>query len=584
MPSPTPSLTSTETRESPEDTPAFPATTRTLALRPAEFAVGGIHLTRFPVENRHHTALHIRLRIPDEFREWLSTTPDELALGPGESQLISLHTDIGKARHAVRTGSSPNGYVELVYRRLHPASRGMAPETPHTGTVQVRLPFASCPNCKRSLESAMASGEIELVPEYCPYCFERLRPCPVCGTLNSWLATRCILDEQHVLRKGPDWGTLGGSPAHEGSVEEKGIPTLTRRWSFPTVPPARREARLVWSAPVSAYGLVAAAAATYDGEAHLYAFDIRNGAPLWDAYPLPDPVYPDRGGAALADGRLYAATVEGVCVAVDAQRGTRTWETSVAGRVYGAVVPAGGTGLLLVTAVREDNTGTLYLLHRESGEVRGSIALPGPPDTAPAYAQGMAFTHDDRGNICGVDLETREIRWKKPCDEGFDAAPVVRDGLVFSISSGGTAWCHQAESGEEVWQVAVTNAPFAGTPAHDGPLLYMPANDGLHLFSASAGKAVRRYPQRMPVRSAPIVAGGTVFFGGTDGIIYGASAGRPLEKLYETTGIGSQLVAAPALSDDTLFFAATNGVLYALMQIPPLPPGPSPEGGRPVGN
>jgi len=561
------------------DVPAFPADTQILVLSPGEFATGGIHTATFSLRNPHHALLHIRLRPADSCKEWLSVTPAEMALGPGESQSAAIHTDIDKARRLVRAGASPNGYIELTYHRLYPSIREVESGKSATGTLQVRLPFISCPACKRSLESAIATGEIDTTPDFCPFCFERLRPCPICGTLNSWLVQHCIQDERHVVRKGPDWGTLGGSPRHEGSIEAKGIPALTRRWSFPTVAPNRRESALVWSAPVAAYGIVAAAAATYDGEAHLYAFDAETGAPLWESYPLPDPVYPDRGGAALAGGKLFAATVEGICVAVDAQRGTRLWETSLNNRVYGAVVPAGEQGPLLVTAITDGAQGRLYALDVEKGNILRRTDLPGPPDTSPAYADGLVFCHDDRGNLTAVDLLTAEIRWSVMCDAGFDSAPVVYEGNVFSLSSGGVAWCHQAQTGEEVWRVAVTNSPFSGTPAHDGTLLYMPANDGLHLFSGVAGKAVRRYPLRMPIRSAPIIAGGTLYFGATDGNIYGASAGRGLEKLYETTGVGSQFVAAPAMSEGTLFFAATNGVLYALSQVPPLPPIPSMERG-----
>jgi hypothetical protein len=53
-----------------------------------------------------------------------------------------------------------------------------------------------------------------------------------------------------------------------------------------------------------------------------------------------------------------------------------------------------------------------------------------------------------------------------------------------------------------------------------------------------------------------------------DGAIYGAAAGRPLEKLYETATTGSQIVAAPAFADGLLFVVATNGVLYALAYDP----------------
>ena len=108
-------------------------------------------------------------------------------------------------------------------------------------------------------------------------------------------------------------------------------------------PPA---AKTPWAGahPAAAYGLVAASAATPAGEAFLFGFDALTGATLWEPYPLPAPVYPDRGGVALAGGYLYAATVDGACVGVDALRGTRVWETRPGGgafQVYGAVVPVG---------------------------------------------------------------------------------------------------------------------------------------------------------------------------------------------------------------------------------------------------
>ena len=91
---------------------------------------------------------------------------------------------------------------------------------------------------------------------------------------------------------------------------------------------------------------------------------------------------------------------------------------------------------------------------------------------------------------------------------------------------------------KRVWDLVVTNVALAGTPAHDGALIYLPSDDGLHLVSATSGRAVRRYPLRQPVRSAPVVLGGAVIWGATDGTVYGVGAGHGMEKLYETVGRG----------------------------------------------
>lgn len=546
------------------ETVEFPADTRTLPLSAGEFAARNSALSRFTLRNDHSSILHVRLA-PSQ--SWISVTPDEVALGPGERQAVHVHTDTVKAREAAREGAGPAIPIHLHYQRIYPAVRGVpSPQTvpPTSGAVFLNLPIATCPACKRHLDEAIATGEAEEVPEVCPYCYERLRPCPACGALNSWLARRCVRDEKHIVRTAPDWGMLGGTPAHSGSLLERSPAGLSRRWSYPGVAPARREARLSWSAPVAAYGLVAAAAATADGDAHLYAFDAFTGAPLWDPYPLPDPVYPDRGGAAIAGGNLYAATVEGACVAVDAQRGTRIWETILPGCVYGSVIPASDDGPLLVPIATEPGAGALIVVDSHTGKLLHQIALTGPPDSAPAFAKGRIFVHDDRGILTAIDLASGEVRWTAHCGAGFDAAPVVTDEFVYSATSTGVALCHRTDTGEKVWELPVTNAPFGGTPALDGNLLYLPADDGLHLVGANAGKAVRRYPVRQPVRSAPVVAGGTLFFGATDGNVYGAAPGRPLEKLYETGSVGSQIIAAPAFADGALFVVATNGVLYSL--------------------
>ncbi len=559
----------TAEREAP---PPFPADRNALSLRRAELSAGAVVTLRFTLRNESAEAV-LHVRVSPAAASWMSVLPTETALGPGEQQPVVVQIDTEGVTKAMKAEGPPTVPISLAYQYLHSKGQGDESAGAGNGAVFLRLPTSICPACHRYLEEDDTTGQI---PDVCPFCFERLRACPVCGAPNSWLTRTCILDETHIVRAAPDWAVLGGEPAHRGSRPEVQRPaalSLSRRWSYPNVAPFRREQMLAWSAPAAAYGLVAAAAATTEGEAHVYAFDAITGAPLWDPFPLQAPVYPDRGGVAISGGRLFAADVNGVVVCLDVLRGTRIWETQLDGaaRVYGSVVPT-GTGLLLVSSATADGLGCLFLLETETGRVRRQVALPGPSDSTPAFAGGRAFVHTDSGHLVAVDVTDGRTLWSVHCvgaddrasGTGFDSAPVISEGHVFSASATGTVWSHIAETGEIAWSLAVTNSPFAGTPAHDGTLLYLPADDGVHLVSSQTGRAVRRYPTRLPVRSAPVVLGTSVFFGATDGVVWGAMPGRTLERLYETSTTGSQIIAAPAASDGALFLTATNGVLYAL--------------------
>lgn len=545
----------------------FPADLRTLVLSPADYLAGGTKTLRFHLTNSDpQTALYVKL---SGTADWLSLAPQETALAPGEKQAIAVTVRVDAARAQLQAGGPPAAPITLLSQRLGGA--GSSPLPTMSAMVYVRLPVAICPSCERTLDADLSDGAS--IPAFCPFCFERLRPCPICSTPNTWRAQQCIADSSHIVRGNADWPVLGGDSGHTGSrdLNSLGLPAvregmnvaLTRRWSYPSVPPSRAENVLFWSAPAAAYGMVAAAAATAEGDAHIYAFQSDTGAPLWDPYPLSDPVYPERGGVTIHEGQLYAATVEGLLICADALRGTRLWERALEGKVYGAPVASTPEGPLLVPLVTP-NGGGLAQIGLAQGTSVSLTPLEGPVMTAPAYADGRVLVHDDSGVLSCLALETGQLLWRANGLGQFQAAPLVYEGKVYSATNTGKVFAHELQTGKELWQVEVTSAVLAGTPACDGSLLYLPGEDGIHLVSAALGRAVRRYPTRRPVRSSPVVLGGTLLFGVTDGDVYGAAPGRTMERLYETGTIGSQIIAAPALADGAVFLTSTNGVLYSL--------------------
>lgn len=545
----------------------FPADLRTLILSPTDYLAGGVRSLRFHLTNSDpQTALYVKLSCE---ADWVSLSPQEAALGPGEKQAVAVTVKVDTARAQLQAGGPPATPIALLSQRLGGA--GLSPLPTMSATVYVRLPVAICPSCEKTLDADLSDGAT--VPAFCPFCFERLRPCPICSTPNTWRARQCIADSSHTVRGLLDWTVLGGGPGHFGlrdpvdlgvaPLREGAGFSLTRRWSFPSVPPTRSEQTLYWSAPIAAYGMVAAAAATSEGDAHIYAFQSDTGAPLWDPYPLADPVYPERGGVTLNEGKLYAATVEGLLVCADALRGTRLWERTLAGKVYGAPVPSTPGSPLLVPLVTPEG-GALAQVGVELGDGICMTPLEGPVMTAPAFFDGKVLVHDDSGVLSCIELTTGKLLWRSNGLGKFQASPIAYDGRVYSATDTGKVFAHEIQTGKELWQVEVTSVALSGTPACDGSLLYLPGEDGVHLVSAALGRAVRRYPTRRPVRSSPVVIAGSLLFGVTDGDIYGAAPGRTMERLYETGTISSQIITAPALADGALFLTSTNGVLYSL--------------------
>ena len=538
----------------------FPANLSSLTLPAQEFAMATEHEMRFELTNTKKGVLHVKLA---SSVKWITVFPDEIALGEEEKQPILVRVNLTKARETLQSGGNYVAPIQVAYQSL---IRGNA-QPAQNAEVYVRLPVALCPSCQTPVDTNLKDGL--QIPDQCPNCYERLRPCPVCGTPNSWLAARCIADDDHVIRNSANWQMLGGNAAHTGVYAQKAPAALFKRWAYPLSTP-RPDNALAWSAPVAAYGMVLGAAALPSGEAYLHAFEALKGSPVWEPFPLPDPIYPERGGICIAEGRVFAATVEGGVLALDILRGTRVWETKVDGRVFGSIITSSETGPLLIPAAHRDGKkGAIFLLDTATGGLLQTIEIPGVSDVTPTVYNTTAYVHDDSGTLTAIDITTGKILWQVTRPTDFDASPIVlatEDGniRVFSAGMDGTVCAYEATTGKEIWSVSLTNGPIAGTPACDGTLLYLPAHDGLHIINAATGKAIRRHPTPRPVRASPVLLEGTVFYAVGDGNVYGMEAGKSPERIYETGTYGSQIIAPPAVSDQTYFVAATNGVLYAL--------------------
>ncbi len=493
--------------------------------------------------------LHVGVKSPVP---WLELYPAEFALAPTEAQGVTAEFRPERAGQAALAPARIVLFGQYLALQAGDAD-ALPPDVEFS--IAVTPPLSNCPHCAADLPEGARE---------CRRCGERIRLCPVCGTPNTWLAAVCRLNPRHVIRAEGDWQAApGGNAAHALMLDRPLGAHLARRWSVPAFPPSRAADTLEWSAPLAAFGMtIASAIDSAAGRAAIYAFETATGGALWD-FDLPDSqgIYPDRGALALSEeGRLYAATLGGSVLAMDAIRGTRVWETKVEGSVYGGVTVAGDA--LLVPA-----GSTVAVLNRADGRGLHSLPIGGRLDTAPAFSDGLVYAAGDDKRVSAFDLLTGEIRWTAETDGPYNAAPLVSGGVVYAATMAGTLYGLDALTGAIRWRTSVSSKSVAVTPAlsADG-LLFAAADDGfVHVVAAATGNLIRsRRISSAPLRSAPVCSGHTVFVGADDGSVYSLDADYAVQRAYETTP-GTRLAAAGlALYGDTLACAATNGVLYVL--------------------
>ena len=518
----------------------------------AEHALGTNKVARRVATVRNDSGravLHVGVKSPVP---WLEVYPSEFALAPAERQAVTAELRPEKAGHAALAAASVSLFGQyLAVSALDAADLPGDLEL----SIAVLPPLSNCPHCAADLPE----GATE-----CRRCGERIRLCGVCGTPNTWLAKVCRLSAVHVLRTESDWRmSPGGDESHALSSTQTLGTQLARRWSFPAFAPARASDALEWSAPLAAFGMVIASGInTAANSAGIYAFELATGAALWD-FDLPDAtgLYPDRGGLALSDdGLLYAATLGGSVLAMDAIRGTRRWEAKVAGPVYGGLTLS--DALLLVPA-----GDALLVLDRLAGAVLRTLPLGGQSDTAPAVWGGGVFVAGDMREVRAFHLAIGAEVWAMETNGPFNAAPLVRDGVVYAATMTGTVYALDTATGEVRWQTSVSSRGISVTPAlsADG-LLFVACDDGfLHVVASQTGSLIRsKRVSAAPLRSSPVCSGHTVFAGADDGFLYSLDAEYVVRRVYGTSP-GTRLgTAGPALYGDYLVCAATNGVLYVL--------------------
>jgi len=221
-----------------------------------------------------------------------------------------------------------------------------------------------------------------------------------------------------------------------------------------------------------------------------------------------------RQGPVVADGRVFAAAIEGGVHAFDLQTGKQVWEfrTDKKADIRLSGGPGVGEGLVVVGGL----DGEVIALDASTGEKKWQAQVPNEVISAPAIGMNLVFVRSNDGRITAFDAASGERRWFWMQEvpmlslRGNDG-PVLGPGYVFVGNDDGTVSALSATDGRPMWEQPVAQpegrteldrmADVDGTPVLEGTTLFatsfkkqtlaIDAPSGRPMWSAEHGGAGR---------------------------------------------------------------------------------------------
>lgn len=142
--------------------------------------------------------------------------------------------------------------------------------------------------------------------------------------------------------------------------------------------------------------------------------------------------------------------------------------------------------------------------------------------------------------------------------------PVIAYNLVYIPSDNGSLYAYRTADGSEAWHFttggALVNAAAVDTTQN---LLYVGSTDSkVYALSAQTGSLVWTFTTKGTIRTAPVLANGTVYVAGSDATVY-ALNGQNGSLLWQQSA-EKPVLETPAYYNSTLFVATTASKALAL--------------------
>ncbi|MFZ5791781.1 MAG: PQQ-binding-like beta-propeller repeat protein [Pseudomonadota bacterium] len=398
--------------------------------------------------------------------------------------------------------------------------------------------------------------------------------------LSSALTVDPDLAQQKVVLPKPvanaDWPQAGGYSSHAMYHVALGD-NLKTAWTA-KIGKSADDSRLLLAEPVSANGRVF----TLDAGATVSAFDLSNGARVWQLDLTPDDEDDDLFGGGLAtDGKLlYVTTGFEEVIALDVTNGATVWSTNLQAPVRAAPTVSDGRVFVLTVdnqliALAADDGRRLW---SHAGVAESASLLGG---AAPAVVGPDVIAPFSTGELLALRAETGRVLWSESLAGGqrseslsqladIRGRPAIDRDLVVAVSHSGVTAAIDLANGRRVW-----TQDFGGSqsPWVAGDYIYVLTRYG-DVVCLTRDQGRIRWVQSLPrfedeadkkdpiYWSGPVLAGDRLIVTGSNGEAYSISpyTGDLLGKL----ALPGRSHLPPIVANGTLLLVTDDAELIAL--------------------
>lgn len=371
------------------------------------------------------------------------------------------------------------------------------------------------------------------------------------------------------------WPQAGGNAAKvAGHVTL--APAPARAWTASIA--GTTKTRRLAAAPVVGDGMLF----VVDTSAVVHAFDAATGARRWQhriqvTGDLEDATF--GGGAAFANGRVYATNGVGDVVALDAATGVQQWRVKPGGPLRGAPTVAFNN----VFVMTQDNQ--IFALSAEDGDVSWQRAAASGQQgvfgvAAPAAGQGTVIAGFSSGELVAYRYENGRELWSDALARtsistsvgtltDVDADPIIENGRVYALGQGGRMAAYELLTGQRIWELTlagISTPTIAGewvfTLTDDARILAIQRNTGRIRWMTQLEQWRDPDDREGPIFwTGPVLASNRLWVASSRGVVRSVDVmtGEPVDF----TRLDSGVSLPPIVVNNTLYILDDSGRITA---------------------